>query len=337
MSDHRQGRQGRDYTPEQHAAVKRVMRCRITAYYEILDIHEKATAVEIKKSYRRLALTMHPDKNSAPQADEAFKRISRAFQVLSDEDKKRIFDQTGQDPDDRRAPSFGAGPSSFSGARASGHPFAGAGGGPEDLFNMFFGGAGPGPGTTFTFGGPGGASFHTFGGGGPDIFEQFVFGRPRQARQQARNPRAEPPNTIWTQLLSILPIALLLGFPLLVSLFSDSESAPKIPAFRFDAKGPYKHELRTSRFDVPFYIRESEANKLTPRDTRKLQQSAETSYVNTIRSGCTREYMERQQMMNDAIGFLGLTRDEKKWQEASDMEMPACDLLDRLGISHSLL
>lgn len=334
MSEHRQGRQGRDYTPEQLAAVKRVMGCRSSAYYEILSIHEKATAAEIKKSYRRLALTMHPDKNGAPQSDEAFKRIVKAFQVLSDDDKKRIFDQTGQDPDDRRASSFNAGPS-FSGASAAGgHPFAT--GGPEDLFNMFFGGAGPGPGATFSFGGPGGASFHSFGGG-PDIFEQFMFGRPRQARPQSRDPRAEPQSPLWGQILSILPIALLLGFPLIVSLFTGSDSTPSLPKFRFDAKGPFKHEMRTSRFDFPFYVRESEVSKLSPRDLRKLQQTAENSYVNSIRSGCTREYMERQQMMNDAIGFLGLTRDEKKWQEASDMEMPACELLDSLGIAHSLL
>lgn len=72
--EHNQGRQGRDYSPEQKAAVDKVRRCKATAYYEILDIKTEATEAEIKKAYRKLALVMHPDKNGAPGADEAFKR-----------------------------------------------------------------------------------------------------------------------------------------------------------------------------------------------------------------------------------------------------------------------
>lgn len=71
--EHNQGQQNREYTPAQKAAVDRVRKCKPTAYYEILDIKVEATDNEVKKAYRRLALVMHPDKNGAPGADEAFK------------------------------------------------------------------------------------------------------------------------------------------------------------------------------------------------------------------------------------------------------------------------
>jgi DnaJ family protein B protein 12 len=70
---HNQGRQDRNYTPAQEAAVNRVRRCKHTDYYAILDIEAPSSDGEIRKAYRKLALIMHPDKNGAPGADEAFK------------------------------------------------------------------------------------------------------------------------------------------------------------------------------------------------------------------------------------------------------------------------
>lgn len=71
--DHNQGRQDRAYTSAQAAAVNRVRKCKSTDYYAVLDVQSTATETEIRKAYRKLALIMHPDKNGAPGADEAFK------------------------------------------------------------------------------------------------------------------------------------------------------------------------------------------------------------------------------------------------------------------------
>lgn len=72
--EHSQGRQDRDYTPEQAAAVKRIRTCKATAFYEILSIEKEASDTQVKKAYHKLSLATHPDKNGAPGADEAFKR-----------------------------------------------------------------------------------------------------------------------------------------------------------------------------------------------------------------------------------------------------------------------
>jgi DnaJ family protein B protein 12 len=74
--EHNQGRQDRSFTPAQKAAVERVRLCRTTDYYAILDIEKPSNDGEIRKAYRKLALIMHPDKNGAPGADEAFKSKS---------------------------------------------------------------------------------------------------------------------------------------------------------------------------------------------------------------------------------------------------------------------
>lgn len=66
-------------------------------YYDILGIAKTASTDDIKKAYRKLALRLHPDKNHAPSASEAFKKINKSFACLSDEMKRRTYDQTGQE------------------------------------------------------------------------------------------------------------------------------------------------------------------------------------------------------------------------------------------------
>jgi curved DNA-binding protein CbpA len=61
-------------------------------YYEILGLTKGASDEEIKKAYKKLALKFHPDKNRAPNATDAFKKISTAFACLSNPDKRRIYD-----------------------------------------------------------------------------------------------------------------------------------------------------------------------------------------------------------------------------------------------------
>ncbi|MEJ7553945.1 MAG: molecular chaperone DnaJ [Aquificaceae bacterium] len=64
-------------------------------YYEVLGVPRNATQEEIKKAYRRLARKYHPDFNKDPEAQEKFKEINEAYQVLSDPEKRKLYDQYG--------------------------------------------------------------------------------------------------------------------------------------------------------------------------------------------------------------------------------------------------
>uniref|UniRef100_A0A6B2EDE8 Putative molecular chaperone dnaj superfamily n=1 Tax=Phlebotomus kandelakii TaxID=1109342 RepID=A0A6B2EDE8_9DIPT len=68
-------------------------------YYKILDVNRGASDGEIKKAYRKLALKWHPDKNpnNLDEANKRFKEISEAYEVLSDERKRRVYDQYGKE------------------------------------------------------------------------------------------------------------------------------------------------------------------------------------------------------------------------------------------------
>jgi DnaJ homolog subfamily B member 4 len=62
-------------------------------YYNILNIETNATQTEIKKAYRRLSMQWHPDKNKTPDAEDKFKKISKAYEILSDDVKKSDYDR----------------------------------------------------------------------------------------------------------------------------------------------------------------------------------------------------------------------------------------------------
>lgn len=129
-------------------------------YYEILSVERTADGETIKKSYRKLAVKYHPDKNPGDSsAEEKFKELGEAYDVLSDADKRAAYDRYGH--------------AAFSG----GMPRGGGGGGgfhdPFDIFREVFGG----------------------GGGGNGIFEQFFGGgggggrQDRESRQRGSDLR----------------------------------------------------------------------------------------------------------------------------------------------------
>lgn len=66
-------------------------------YYSILEINRTANDGEIKKAYKRMALKYHPDKNDHPQAAEHFQEVAAAFEILSDKEKRQIYDKCGEE------------------------------------------------------------------------------------------------------------------------------------------------------------------------------------------------------------------------------------------------
>lgn len=66
-------------------------------YYKTLGISKGSNEEEIKKAYRRMALRFHPDKNKDANAEEKFKEIAEAYEVLSDPKKRAVYDQLGEE------------------------------------------------------------------------------------------------------------------------------------------------------------------------------------------------------------------------------------------------
>ncbi|MDR2823154.1 MAG: DnaJ domain-containing protein [Mycoplasmataceae bacterium] len=131
-------------------------------YYEVLGINKNASADEVKRAFRRLAMQYHPDRNKQPDAESKFKEINEAYEVLSDQTKRSTYDQYGHE---------GLNQQGFDG---NVNPF--------DIFNQFFkGGNGSTGGVKFSFGGDGG----DFG----DIFGNMFGGG--GTRRSSRNTRGE--------------------------------------------------------------------------------------------------------------------------------------------------
>jgi len=146
-------------------------------YYKILGIAKGASEDEIKKSYRKMALKYHPDKNKEAGAEARFKDVAEAYDVLSDPKKKEVYDKFGED-----------------GLKADAAPGGGPGGGyhytfrgdPMQMFSQMFGGNN-GMFTEFSFGAPG-------GGGGPDVMfgGDDLFGFPGFGGSRRQMQRQDP-------------------------------------------------------------------------------------------------------------------------------------------------
>ncbi|TKY65831.1 DnaJ-like subfamily B member 13 [Spatholobus suberectus] len=145
-------------------------------YYKLLQVDRSAKDEDLKRAYRRLAMKWHPDKNpnNKKEAEAKFKQISEAYDVLSDPQKRAVYDQYGEEGLNGVPPGAGGFP-------------GGSNGGPttfrfnprnaDDIFSEFFGFSSPFGGGMGDMGGrAGGSGFSRAGPFGEDIFAQFRSG-----------------------------------------------------------------------------------------------------------------------------------------------------------------
>jgi curved DNA-binding protein len=123
-------------------------------YYDILGVNKEASSAEIKSAYRKKALEWHPDRNKSPDAEEKFKEINEAYEILSNQQKRQAYDQFGHAAFDPRSagPTGGHtytsqnGPFNFTWTSSGNNPFGentsfdfGGFSNPFDIFEQFFG------------------------------------------------------------------------------------------------------------------------------------------------------------------------------------------------------
>lgn len=320
------GTNGRSYTEAQVKMVEEVLKAKEGgrgAHYRVLGVPTSATENDLKKAYRKRALKLHPDKNSAPHADEAFKAVGLAYATLSDAQKRTIYDRYGEeDPDNRGSRGGGGGGAHFQGQDVS----------PEDIFNMFFGGGMPG-GHVRAGGMPG---FHVyssgFGGGfgGP----QFQRRARAQQQQQQQQQRQEPEAQGFRAFMQLVPFLIIM----LLSFFNMGEQASNPGGNRYFSltqTAPFLNQLHTKLTpvkDIPYFVTDKFL-RTYHRDRYQLSQverMVEKSYHEYLKVECKKQRQYVGSLEKHAKKQKTPEEREKHMKRAQEFELGRCVELEEL-------
>ncbi|XP_058187595.1 chaperone protein dnaJ 49-like [Rhododendron vialii] len=252
------------YTEEQISIVREIKRKK--NYYEILGVEESCGVEEIRKAYRKLSLKVHPDKNKAPGAEEAFKAVSKAFQCLSNEESRKRYKLVGSDEEvfERRAaaPRRGGGQGFFDGDVDA-----------EEIFrNFFYGGMNP--------------------AGRNTQFGSFSFG-PGMGVRMGNNNRNNNNNGnngsvgLAKALIQLLPVLLILVFSFMPS--ND-------PVYSISRQYPYQYRFTTQK-GVNYYVKSGGFVQRYPPNSPervRLEEQVERDYVSILAHNCRLELQRFQ-------------------------------------------
>ncbi|CAM9814223.1 unnamed protein product [Pylaiella littoralis] len=288
------GGSGRAFTPEQERMVKQVLSSKAKGHYGVLGVEKGANDDQIKKAYRKLALRLHPDKNGAPQAHEAFQAIGTAFAVLSDEDKRAHYDRYGDDDGPQGIGGGGGGGGPF--GRAA-HQYRGAEVSPEDIFNMFFGQpAGP----------------RRRRGGGGVQFNTRVY----RAGGGANGGGVDGAGQQGASLMNLVSI-LGAGFLMLFTLFG---SGPEEAPFSLERRPPFMRQMATSRQrgvveGVPYFVPENfkRTYMRSPEKLRRVEVLVTEDYKAKLNAECMLMRRKREAKITEKKHWR-----RKRVQEAED-------------------
>jgi DnaJ family protein B protein 12 len=242
-------------TAEQMALVRtiRSKKC----HYEVLSVSRTANDDDIKKAYRKLALKLHPDKNKAQGADEAFKMVSKAFSVLSNPNERAQYDRYGDVDSIPRT--------NFRGPRYAATSFNGQEIDPDEIFRMFF-------------------------GGNPFMSATFSTGMPRaQQQRHTRHQQASGTPPIIRLLVSLAPIILLLVF----NLFSNGGPSP----YSLEQTREYPFAVSTRAHNIPYFVTNkskfSKDYRLGSQERTRLEYQIESNWKELMQKKCYQEKLVR--------------------------------------------
>ncbi|CAH1794057.1 unnamed protein product [Owenia fusiformis] len=248
----------KDYTSAQLDMVKRIRKCK--DYYEILGVDKDCSEEDLKKAYRKLALKMHPDKNKAPGATEAFKAIGNAFAVLNDKDKRRRYDLYGSDAERVEGHShhhheydFNRG---FEGDISA-----------EEIFNMFFGGGFP----------------------TGDVGQRHQH-RTRTHHFTRSTHYTNREDNGYTMCLQLTPLLLLVGLSLLSSFLVGDQ------VFSLQRSNKYMNERKTQNLGIAYFVKPDFSTHYSG-NIRSIERQVEDEYIGGLRSNCYRERTYKENML----------------------------------------
>jgi len=277
-------------------------------------VSKKATDAEIKKAYRKMALKYHPDKNSAPSAEAAFKALNAAMETLSDSNKRQVYDEMGHDGASQHMSNGGGGGGGFGGRNPNDLS-------PEDLMNMFFGG-----GMRGGFGGPGFRTYH-FGGNARRRAPQRQNEDDREEQQQGNGNQGGGFNQIFQLLPMILLLLSMTGF---FSGGTSSGGAFSKP-YSLTKEHPYNIARTTSSYgvtsDIPYYVTDTFRNSYgsSKGDLRRAELQVENDFRSDLYLRCDREKKHKARQIYEAKRVRNKDAQEQALASADKLQTKSCD------------
>ncbi|KAL3508109.1 hypothetical protein ACH5RR_033491 [Cinchona calisaya] len=245
----------RTYTEDHVQLVKKIKSKK--DYYAVLGLEKSCSVEEIRKAYKKLSLKVHPDKNKAPGSEEAFKKVSKAFKCLSEDDSRRQYDQAGLVEEFEHNQQYNV----RRRRRTTGHGFYEDDFDPDEIFRAFF--------------------------GETDLFRTAHVCRSRSAggQQRADLGGGNGPNLmILLQLLPFLLIILLAYLP-----FSESE-------YSLQKNYTYQFRKETEKHGVEYFVKSSEFDHNYPLSSpgrQNIDYSVIRDYKNMLGRYCHMELQRR--------------------------------------------
>lgn len=277
-------------------------------FYRILGLQRDASDEEIKKAYRKLALKYHPDKNSDSNAEEKFKEIGHAYEILSDKKKRDIFDRYGEE-----GLRPGGGSSGYSRTTFTSYGYGGGDGrafesdfSPEEIFNMFFyGGQATGRFTNRGWQSSHRRHHHTNNHGG--------------SNHHGDHQEVSPGMNLLVQLLPVL---------VLISLSLASYWLQTDPPYSLHATSKYAFRRNLEPYKIPYFVKDDFEKQYRGQDLKRIESQVFEDYLHELRNKCVRERNYKETMLNRA--YYVYYNNEKLVEDAKRIETPSCNRYEEI-------